>query len=643
MRKLTDSPEVTSSCLTAIASIFKSKPLPEDSEIDPIDIFTQFNSAKRLNSLRALMRENNISAYIIPSEDEHQSEYTALKDQRREYISGFSGTSGIAVVTLHSAALSTDSRYFLQAEKQLDENWILLKQGVCGYPSWIDWLVDECVYGMDQLDEVGSVGVDPRLITWKLGNELVSKCHDNNITFVNDLDHNLIDLIRGKQEANKGKLYKYELKYAGLHTTKKIEKLRSQMAEHGYFVYVSSMLDSIAWLLNLRGNDISFNPVFFAYLVITMDSVVLYVDKVKMNSEISAYLSELQIRTKPYTSIWDELPALKGDGCICLEKNASYSIFINVPQVYEIVFRSIITELKGVKNEIEVANIQESQKIDSLAIVRFLSWFNLNKCNTSLNELDLVDKLYEFRRKSEHFRGLSFATIIASGANASIVHYEPTEDSFSLVKHNDVLLIDSGGQYFQGTTDITRTIYVNNGKPPSKELKRAYTLVLKGHLNVAMLKFHKGKSSYEIDRLAREPLLKYGMNYGHGTGHGIDNFICVHAGPCGLSPSATSYNYKPLEKGNFISDEPGYYKDGHFGIRIESDILVNEEQDMLKFEYFTLVPFCRELIETKYLSNAQVDWINAYHKRIYTELSTQLENVKDFGALDWLADETKAL
>lgn len=589
------------------------------------------------------MRENNISAYIIPSEDEHQSEYTALKDQRREYISGFSGTSGIAVVTLHSAALSTDSRYFLQAEKQLDENWILLKQGVCGYPSWIDWLVDECVYGMDQLDEVGSVGVDPRLITWKLGNELVSKCHDNNITFVNDLDHNLIDLIRGKQEANKGKLYKYELKYAGLHTTKKIEKLRSQMAEHGYFVYVSSMLDSIAWLLNLRGNDISFNPVFFAYLVITMDNVVLYVDKVKMNSEISAYLSELQIRTKPYTSIWDELPALKGDGCICLEKNASYSIFINVPQVYEIVFRSIITELKGVKNEIEVANIQESQKIDSLAIVRFLSWFNLNKCNTSLNELDLVDKLYEFRRKSEHFRGLSFATIIASGANASIVHYEPTEDSFSLVKHNDVLLIDSGGQYFQGTTDITRTIYVNNGKPPSKELKRAYTLVLKGHLNVAMLKFHKGKSSYEIDRLAREPLLKYGMNYGHGTGHGIDNFICVHAGPCGLSPSATSYNYKPLEKGNFISDEPGYYKDGHFGIRIESDILVNEEQDMLKFEYFTLVPFCRELIETKYLSNAQVDWINAYHKRIYTELSTQLENVKDFGALDWLADETKAL
>ncbi|ONH74786.1 putative Xaa-Pro aminopeptidase P [Pichia kudriavzevii] len=496
---------------------------------------------------------------------------------------------------------------------------------------------------MDQLDEVGSVGVDPRLITWKLGNELVSKCHDNNITFVNDLDHNLIDLIRGKQEANKGKLYKYELKYAGLHTTKKIEKLRSQMAEHGYFVYVSSMLDSIAWLLNLRGNDISFNPVFFAYLVITMDNVVLYVDKVKMNSEISAYLSELQIRTKPYTSIWDELPALKGDGCICLEKNASYSIFINVPQVYEIVFRSIITELKGVKNEIEVANIQESQKIDSLAIVRFLSWFNLNKCNTSLNELDLVDKLYEFRRKSEHFRGLSFATIIASGANASIVHYEPTEDSFSLVKHNDVLLIDSGGQYFQGTTDITRTIYVNNGKPPSKELKRAYTLVLKGHLNVAMLKFHKGKSSYEIDRLAREPLLKYGMNYGHGTGHGIDNFMCVHAGPCGLSPSATSYNYKPLEKGNFISDEPGYYKDGHFGIRIESDILVNEEQDMLKFEYFTLVPFCRELIETKYLSNAQVDWINAYHKRIYTELSTQLENVKDFGALDWLADETKAL
>lgn len=628
-----------------------------DEDVQPIKIFTQFDSSSRLKKLRTLMRMNNLTAYIIPSEDEHQSEYTSLKDQRRTYISGFTGSAGVAIVTLHSAALSTDSRYFIQASEQLDKNWTLLKQGVKGYPSWMEWMIEECVYQMDQLGETGDVGVDPRLITWSMGNELIHETHENNLRFVNDLDKNLIDAIRGKvKDTGNHDITLYPYKYSGMDSSAKIAKVREMMEEEGCFAYVSNMLDSIAYLLNLRGNDIIFNPVFFSYVIVYLDKVVVYVDRKKLSKEVSSYLSDLQIKVNAYDQIWDDLPAITSKQTerqkICLELNSSYSIFINIPSTYEVVFRSIVTELKGVKNDIEILNLKESQQIDSLAIVRFLSWFDKNYPTRKLTELDVVDKLYEYRSKSPKFKGLSFETIAASGANAAIVHYEPTSDYFSAIEMNNVLLLDSGGQYLEGTTDITRTTYVFKDKAPSEELRRSYTLVLKGHLNVAMFRFNFGTSSYYIDSLARAPLRQYGLDYGHGTGHGIDNYICVHAGPCGLSPSRTSYNYKPLEAGNFISDEPGYYKDGDYGIRIESDVLVvrddNDDETVeganrLRFEYLTLVPFCRELIDKRYLTQEQVEWVDAYHKRVYETLLPRLEDVKDIDAIEWLRGATSPL
>lgn len=658
-QQLVESPDYKTSCISTLKSFlgfhqFDTMDSQNNTDVKPITMFTKFNSSSRLSKLRKLMKSNNITTYIIPSEDEHQSEYTAIKDQRREYISGFTGSAGIAIVTLHSAALSTDSRYFLQADEQLDSNWVLLKQGVQGYPTWIEWMIEETVYQMDQLKESGDIAVDPRLISWKLGESLISKCHENNVRFVNDLEYNLIDLIRGKITDNLNHdLILYSIKYSGLNTIEKLTNLRNEMENDGCFVYISNMLDSIAWLLNLRGNDVIYNPVFFCYTIVYLDEIVIYIDKKKLKKEVLNYLTTLRVTIKSYNQIWDDLPAISNSTAtnkkfnkICLELNCNYSIYINIPPTFDIKFRSILTELKGIKNKVEIENLKKSQLIDSVALVRFFNWIEHN-ASDKLTELDVVDKSYEFRKNSEKFKGLSFATIAASGANAAIVHYEPTNENFSNLEMNNVLLLDSGGQYFEGTTDITRTIYLNGGKPPTKELKKSYTLVLKGHLNVAMLKFKFGTSSYYIDSLARKPLREYGLDYGHGTGHGIDNYICVHSGPCGLSPSKTSYNYKPLENGNFISDEPGYYKSGEYGIRIESDVLVvngdEDEDDMLEFDYLTLVPFCKELIDVEILNDEQIKWINEYHKVVYDALLPKLENVKDFEAIEWLRNATSAI
>lgn len=655
--QLLDSPDYKTSCISTIKSFLGLEEYTESNEDIKsmnLKIFKQFNSSKRLEKLRLLMKLNNISTYIIPSEDEHQSEYTSIKDQRREFISGFTGSSGIAIVTLNKAVLSTDSRYFLQAEEQLDSNWILLKQGVKGYPNWIDWMINETIYEMNKFKNFGNISVDPRLISWDLGDKLKFKCYENNIKFLTDLEFNLIDKIRDNLPKNlNNKLILFPFKYNGELTKFKIKRLREIMKFEKCFVYISNMLDSISWLLNLRGNDIIFNPVFFCYTIIYHDKIIIYLDKKKLNNEIIEYLNDLNIIIKSYNEIWDDLPAITNNNNnktnnynkICLELNSSYSIYINIPSIYEIKFRSILTELKGIKNEIEIKNLKESQKIDSLAIIRLLSWFNNKNNKELLTELDIVDKLYEFRKQSLKFKGLSFQTIVATGSNSAIVHYEPNLNNFKEIEMNNILLIDSGGQYFEGTTDITRTIYTFKDKNVNKEIKKSYSLVLNGHLNIAMLKFKFGTSSYYIDSLGRKPLLKYGMNYGHGTGHGIDNYICVHAGPCGLSPSETSYNYKPLEIGNFISDEPGYYKDGEYGIRIESDLLViNDEdedgEDNLKFDYLTLVPFCKELIDTKYLTIEQINWINKYHENVYQNLKSDLENVKDFEAIKWLREAT---
>lgn len=702
----TDSPEYKNTCLETFKSLFCLNPslrhysndiekLIDDSTSDNLSILSlesykdeknNFNSSELLKVLRKLMKKFSVSTYIVPSEDAHQSEYTASNDQRRSYISGFTGSAGIAIITLHEAALSTDSRYFIQAEKQLDNNWTLLKQGVAGVPNWIEWCFEQTLHEKDQLNESGIIAVDPRLISANVGLSLLQKCHSMNLNFVTDLEYNLIDKVKKiigdkdnnknkDREKNKNSIFVYDIKFAGESALKKIKRVRKMLDNDNCFAYVASMLDSIAYLLNLRGNDIDFNPVFFSYLVITSENVVLYVDKNKLSKKVTSYLNDefgSELIISSYNQIWNDLPALtnklnKENNKICLDSNANYSIFNSVPSIYEINFRSVGTEIKGIKNKIEQKNNKLAQVYDSVALVRFFGWLDEQKqLGSELSELDICRKTFEYRSQMPNFKGLSFSTIAASGSNSAIVHYEPTPDDFSKVDMNSILLLDSGAQYLEGTTDITRTVHLGT---PTEKQRKAYSLVLAGHLNVAMLKFKQGFSSYSIDALARLPLKRFGWDYGHGTGHGIDNYICVHAGPCGLSPMQTGYNYKPLEAGNFISDEPGVYLEGEWGIRIESDISVvadvddddddhknyNKDNansnanananvnDNLMFDYLSMVPFCRNLIDIQYLKGDQIEWVNAFHEKVVVTLTPWLEQIGDQRALLWLRKATETL
>lgn len=618
-----------------------------DNYIDKYEKKVIFNNDS-LSKLRHLMKLNNITTYIIPSEDSHQSEYTAIQHQRRQFITNFTGSSGIAIITLYSAALSTDSRYFIQAEKQLNKNdFILLKQGID--ENWIDWMINETINCINHhnKDSPPFIAVDPTLITYDLSIKLKSICYENNLTFVQDLDYNLIDKIKPKINIPTNQLFIYDLKYSGVPIIDKLSIIRNEMLKDNIHSYISGSLDSIAWLLNLRGNDIEYNPVFFSYIIITHNEITLYIDKRKITN-ILTYLEENNIMVKNYNQIWDDLPALKSNNIennnILLDLNTTSAIFNSCPSIYNIKFRSLLTELKGIKNSIEIQNLRKSQLFDSIAIIKLFYWIYSNCENTkitSLTELDIVSKLENLRYKNENYRGPSFKSIIATGLNSAIVHYEPTILSNCKIKDNNILLLDIGGQYLNGTTDITRSIFITtDNTSPNDKIKLAYSLVLSGHINVSKLKFKYGTSNEKIDSIAREDLKKFNMTYGHGTGHGIDNFICVHSGPAGLAPNKTSYNYKLLNNGSFISIEPGYYLENEFGIRIESDILVqwfDEFNKILNFEYTTLVPFCNELIDIKYLSNEQIKWINNYHENIRNIMKDYLNNDE----YEWLVEYTK--
>ncbi|ODV88098.1 hypothetical protein CANARDRAFT_20819 [[Candida] arabinofermentans NRRL YB-2248] len=668
--RLVTSQEKSTSCFDTLKSLFQSKTdsndtssltsIDSDSELDfvhekfnPISTdSTQFDSSSRLSNLRSLMIKYKVDCYIIPSEDEHQSEYTAAKDQRREFISGFTGSAGVAIVTLNEAALSTDGRYFLQASKQLDNNWTLLKQGVKGYPTWQEWCLQKT-----NVSKYKTICLDPRLIGFKTGIYFKEKCFELNLNFqplmTNLVDRTMIlENYKPKLPINND-IFIHDLKFAGEKTQDKIKRLRSFLKEKSAFAYVVSQLEEIAWLFNLRGNDIPYNPVFFSYAIITLDSISLFLDKSKLNLQVETYLNDnlTNLKIFRYSQFWDELPAISNPSSktIYLSNYPNYALYLNVPGTLEVKNRSIITEFKGIKNQIEIKGHKFAQLKDSIALIRTFAWLDSHlSLTTTVQETTTIDEI-KAGKKAEYFRslmpeynGLSFETISSSGSNSSIIHYAPTTDDFSIIDPKKIYLCDSGAQYLDGTTDITRTIHFQ--KPSLNEIEK-YTLVLKGHLNVAMLNFKYGTPSSYIDSLARKPLRDAGnWNYNHGTGHGIDTFICVHSGPCGLSPIETSYNYKPLEPGNLISDEPGYYLDNEFGIRIESDLLVIKGDDgLLKFDYLTLVPFCRKLIDLTLLESEQIEWINKFNEKIRLLVLPYLVKVGDERAIKWLVKETEVL
>ncbi|PGH18257.1 hypothetical protein AJ79_00596 [Helicocarpus griseus UAMH5409] len=611
------------------------------------------DTSQRLARLRQLMQERKVDVYIVPSEDSHQSEYIAPCDARREYISGFTGSAGCAIVSMNKAALSTDGRYFNQAAKQLDSNWLLLKRGVESMPTWQEWTAEQSEGGK-------VVGVDPSLITPSDARSL-SETIKKSGGSLQGVEDNLIDLVWGSDRPPRPseKVALHPIEFAGKPFEEKVEDLRKELQKKKKAGFVISMLDEIAWLFNLRGNDIPYNPVFFAYAIITQNSADLYVDEDKLPAEVRKYLGD-KVTVKPYASIFGDAKALgqsaqqqaedstTPNNKFLISNRASWSLSLALggeKNVEEI--RSPITDAKAIKNDAELAGMRACHIRDGAALTEYFAWLENELINkkTVLNEVDASDKLEEIRSKHKYFVGLSFDTISSTGPNAAVIHYKAERSNCSIIDPKAVYLCDSGAQYLDGTTDTTRTLHF--GEPTAKE-KKTYTLVLKGMMAIDTAIFPKGTTGFALDAFARQYLWKEGLDYLHGTGHGVGSYLNVHEGPIGIG-TRIQYSDVSIAPGNVISNEPGYYEDGSFGIRIENVIVAREvettysfgEKPWLGFEHVTMTPLCQKLIDPGLLSAAEKKWVNDYHSEVWEKTSGFFE--KDELTKNWLKRETQPI
>ena len=567
----------------------------------------------------------------MPSEDAHSSEYIAPTDARREFICGFTGSAGTAVISHNKAALATDGRYFNQASKQLDSNWELLKQGMQDVPTWQEWTLEQAEGGK-------AVGVDPTTITAPEGKKLAEKIKKKGGKDLVAIAANLVDEVWGKAKPGRPNepVKVLSMQYAGKSFQDKIEDLRKELDKKKAAGFVVSMLDEIAWLFNLRGNDIPYNPVFFSYAIITPTTATLYVDESKLEPNAKAHLMGVNIR--PYDAVFSDLIALPAQEPVAngaseslpspkrkylISTKASWALSQALggeEKVDEI--RSLIGDAKAVKNSTELEGMRQCHIRDGAALSEYFAWleYELIENHSTIDEVQGADKLEAIRSKHDKFVGLSFDTISSTGANAAVIHYKPEPGNCSIIDPSKVYLCDSGAQYLDGTTDTTRTLHF--GEPTAME-REANTLVLKGNIALELAVFPKGTSGFALDTLARQYLWSSGLEYRHGTGHGVGSYLNVHEGPIGIG-TRIQYSEVPLAPGNVISDEPGYYEDGNFGIRIENVIMVKEVQTKHRFgdkpyygfEHVTLVPMCRKLIDVELLSGRERDWLNEYHREV---------------------------
>ncbi|RMJ25201.1 hypothetical protein PHISP_03925 [Aspergillus sp. HF37] len=603
------------------------------------------NTTERLFKLRQLMQDHKVDVYIVPSEDSHQSEYIAPCDGRREFISGFTGSAGTAVVSMTKASLSTDGRYFNQASKQLDNNWMLLKQGVENVPTWQEWGPTDLVLRTTEQASGKAVGVDPSLITASGARRLAESLNKSGSSLVG-VEQNLVDLVWAKDRPARPRelVTVHPVKYAGKSFQEKIGDLRKELEKQKKAGFVISTLDEIAWLFNLRGTDIPYNPVFFAYAVITPTTAELYVDDDKLTPEVKAHLGQ-DVIVKPYDSIFADAKALSSAR---KQEEASWALSLNLggeEQAEET--RSPIGDAKAIKNETELEGMRACHIRDGAALTEYFAWLENELVNqkTVLDEVDAANKLEQTRSKHDLYAGLSFDTISSTGPNGAVIHYKPEKGSCSVIDPNAIYLCDSGAQYFDGTTDVTRTFHF--GQPTDLE-KKAFTLVLKGFISLDSAVFPKGTSGFALDALARQFLWKEGLDYLHGTGHGIGSYLNVHEGPMGIG-TRVQYTEVPIAPGNVISNEPGFYEDGKFGVRIENVIVAREretthkfgERPWLGFEHVTMTPLGQNLIEPSHLSDAEVKWVNDYHAEIWEKTHHFFE--KDEWTRNWLQRETQPI
>ncbi|CEN74933.1 M24 family peptidase [[Clostridium] sordellii] len=593
---------------------------------------------ERLAKLREYMSEKNIDAYIIPSSDNHQSEYVGDHFKCREFISGFTGSAGTVVVTMEEAGLWTDGRYFIQAEKELEGSTIkLFKMGEEGVPTTEEYLYES-------LKEGETLGFDGRVICAKEGINLEKKLAKKNIKIVYDYD--LVGMIwNDRPDLSTAKAFLLDVKYAGETFSSKLNRVRESMKEKNANVHVITTLDDIAWLFNIRGGDVKFNPVVLSYALITLDKVYLFLDKSKLNEEILNELSKENVEIKPYNDIYEFIKTLdKNDKILLDSTKINYAILNNIPSEVEKVDEFNPTMfMKAQKNPIELENIRNSHVKDGVAFTKFMYWLKNNVGKIEISELSASKKLEDLRREQEGFIEPSFGTIAGYRDHAAMMHYSATKESDAKLEASDLFLIDSGGQYFDGTTDITRTIAL--GKI-NDELKKHFTAVARGMINLSMAKFLYGVRGYNLDILARRPMWNMGIDYKCGTGHGIGFLLNVHEAPNGfrwrIIPDR--FDSAVLEEGMVTTNEPGIYVEGSHGIRTENELVVrkaekNEYGQFMEFEVVTLAPIDLDAIDPEEMNKEEKAYLNWYHELVYNKVSPFL--TEDEKA--WLKEYTKAI
>ncbi|MCF0147006.1 MAG: aminopeptidase P family protein [Clostridium sp.] len=577
-----------------------------------------------LEQLREVMKGENIDYYIIPSSDAHQSEYVAEYFKGREFISGFTGSAGTLLVGKKEAYLWTDGRYFIQADKELSGSGIsVMKIRTPGYPTIEEWI-------RNNIKANETLGFDGKVFSVKEYEGYLNIAKE--IGFSIKMDKDLLENIwTNRQELPQDKIFIHNEKYAGKSSSEKLKEVRRNMESKKGDFYIVSSLDDIAWLCNIRGNDIKFNPVALAYAVVGKDYANLYINNNKLDNVTKDKLHNEGFILKEYNEIEEDVKLLSG-AVILDEMRLNAKIFTSLNDKVKVIRETnITTNLKAIKNEVEIANWEISQVRDGVAMVKFIKWLKENIGKEKITEISASDKLRDFRAEGENYKGDSFGTIAGYKEHAAMMHYSATEASDYELKPEGMFLLDSGAQYLDGTTDITRTFILG---PITEEEKRDYTLVLQGHIALATARFLRGSTGLNLDVLARKPLWNYGIDYKCGTGHGLGFFLNVHEGPQAIRPMGNSTE---LEPGMVITNEPGVYKEGKYGIRTENTIIVEKDLvseefgEFYKFRTMSYCPIDLEGVNAEMLSLQEKTWLNDYHKMVFEKLSPYLnEEEKEF-------------
>lgn len=593
---------------------------------------------ERLTALREEMKRRSIDIYVVPTADFHESEYVGEHFKARKFITGFTGSAGTAVITLKEAGLWTDGRYFVQAEKQLEGSTVTLyRMAEEGVPA-----VEEFV--KDKLPQGGCIGFDGRTVNGAWGEKFAAIAEEKGGSL--SVGEDLIDLIwTDRPELSRAPLFILEEKYSGKSTAEKIKDVRAKMAEEGADVHILTSLCDIAWLLNIRGGDIQSVPVVLSYLVLTRDQCIWFLQEEVVDDTIRAYLKENHIETRPYDDIYTYIPAIPESAIVLMNKSGvNYRICNELNKNIQVINKPNPTELmKAVKNPVEVDNIRLAHVKDGVAVTKFMYWLKTNIGKIPMTEISASDYLEARRREQENFIDLSFTTISAYGANAAMMHYSATPESNTGLKPEGFLLVDSGGHYYEGTTDITRTFVLG---PISDEMKQHFTAVCRSNMKLANAKFLYGACGLNLDILARGPLWDMGIDYKCGTGHGVGYILNVHEGPNGFRWKIVPERHDSgvLEEGMITTDEPGVYLEGKYGIRTENELVCrkaekNEYGQFMEFENITYAPIDLDGIDPEQMSPREKQMLNDYHKKVYEVLSPYMTEEEN----EWLKKYTRAI